>query len=101
MITLAFAQMIYYLSISIEKYGSDDGLSIDARSDFGFSLLDLNDNNTLYYLIFIIMVGCLYLTYRIVNSRFGFVIRGSKSNDPRMRAVGFPTYGYRLSLIHI
>ena len=96
MITLAFAQMIYYLSISIEKYGSDDGLSIDARSDFGFSLLDLNDNNTLYYLIFIIMVGCLCLTYRIVNSRFGFVIRGSKSNDPRMRAVGFPTYGYRL-----
>ncbi|MBT3915142.1 MAG: branched-chain amino acid ABC transporter permease, partial [Rhodospirillaceae bacterium] len=71
MITLAFAQMVYFLSVSIEKYGSDDGLTIDARSDFGISFFDLNDALTMYYTVFVFMVGCLYLSYRIINSRFG------------------------------
>ncbi|HJO87642.1 MAG TPA: branched-chain amino acid ABC transporter permease, partial [Rhodospirillales bacterium] len=73
MITLAFAQMIYFLSVSVEKYGSDDGLTIEARSDFGISFFDLNDALTMYYSVFVLLVGCLYLSYRIVNSRFGRV----------------------------
>ena len=97
MITLAFAQMVYFLSISIEKYGSDDGLNIDARSNFGVSFFDLSDDLTMYYTSFVLMMGCLYLTYRIVNSRFGMVIRGSMSNDDRMKSIGYPTYGYKLT----
>lgn len=97
MITLAFAQMVYFLSLSLEVYGSDDGLNIDARSDFGLSFFDLNDAMTMYYLIFAVMIGCLYLTHRLVNSRFGMVIRGSQSNDDRMHSIGYPTYGYKLA----
>ncbi|MBT7955757.1 MAG: branched-chain amino acid ABC transporter permease [Rhodospirillaceae bacterium] len=97
MITLAFAQMVYFLSVSIEKYGSDDGLTIDARSDFGISFFDLNDALTMYYTVFVFMVGCLYLSYRIINSRFGRVMRAAKSNDERMHTIGYPTYGYKLT----
>ena len=96
MITLAFAQMVYFLSVSIEKYGSDDGLTIDARSDFGISFFDLNDALTMYYTVFVFMVGCLYLSYRIINSRFGRVMRAAKSNDERMHTIGYPTSGYKL-----
>jgi branched-chain amino acid transport system permease protein len=97
MITLAFTQMVHFLSVSLEKYGSDDGLTIDARSDFGIPFFDLNDAMTLYYFIFALMMASIYITYRIVNSRFGMVIRGSMSNDDRMRSIGFPTYGYKLA----
>ena len=97
MITLAFAQMIYFLSVSVEKYGSDDGLTIDARSDFGLSFFDLNDAMTMYYTVFVLMSGCLYLSYRIVNSRFGRVMRAAKSNDERMHTIGYPTFGYKLT----
>ncbi len=96
MITLAFAQMLYFLGVSAEEYGSDDGLNIDAPSDFA-GLIDLNDGLTLYYVIFLSLLFSLFLIQRIVNSRFGMVVRGSKSNDVRMQAIGYPTYRYRLA----
>ena len=96
MITLAFAQMMYFLSVSIEKYGSDDGLTIDARSDFGLSFFDLNDPMTMYYTAFILMIACLYLNFRLVNSRFGRVLRAGKSNNERMNTIGYPTFRYKL-----
>ena len=97
MITLAFTQMVHFLSVSLEKYGSDDGLTIEARSDFALPFFDLNDAMTLYYFIFVLMMASIFITYKIVNSRFGMVIRGSMSNDDRMRSMGFPTYGYKLA----
>ncbi len=96
MITLAFAQMMYFLSVSVEKYGSDDGLTIDARSDFGLTFFDVNDAMTMYYTSFVLMIACLYLCYRLVNSRFGRVLRAAKSNNERMRSIGYPTFGYKL-----
>lgn len=96
MITLAFAQMMYFLSVSVEKYGSDDGLTIDSRSDFGLSFFDLNDPMTMYYFAFILMICCLYLNLRIVNSRFGRVLRAGKSNNERMTTIGYPTFRYKL-----
>lgn len=97
MITLAFAQMMYFLSVSVEKYGSDDGLNVDNTSDFGLSFFDLGDQLTMYYTAFVLMCLCLYITYRLVNSRFGMVIRGSMSNDERMRSIGFSTFWYKLA----
>ncbi len=96
MITMALTQMIYYLSISIEEYGSDDGLIIYVRSEFGTNLINLDNPFHRYYLIFIVMVGCLYLTYRLIHSRFGYVIRGAKSNELRMEVIGHSTFRYRL-----
>ncbi len=94
MITLAFAQMIYYVAIGIDRYGGDDGLTIYKRSQFGF--VDLNNKTLFYYLCFVLLLGSIYLVARLVNSRFGQVIRGARSNDRRMRAIGFPTFRYKL-----
>ncbi|MGE5148365.1 MAG: branched-chain amino acid ABC transporter permease [Candidatus Eiseniibacteriota bacterium] len=94
MITLAFCQMLYFLGISIEEYGGDDGIST-SRSDFG-SLIDLGDSTTLYYFILAFLALFLYLLYRLVNSRFGMVIQGINSNERRMKALGFATFRYKL-----
>lgn len=95
MITLAFTQMLYYLGISIEEYGGDDGMRIKARSDFS-GLIDLGDPVAFYYLALVLMLACLFLVHRIANSRFGMVLRAAKSNEPRSRGIGFSPYAYRL-----
>jgi branched-chain amino acid transport system permease protein len=95
MITLAFAQMVYYVAVGFDRYGGDDGLTIYRRSQFA-GLLDLSNRTVFYYLCVVLLFATLYLSWRIVNSRFGLVIQGSRSNDQRMRAIGFPTYRYRL-----
>jgi branched-chain amino acid transport system permease protein len=95
MITLAFAQMIYYVAIGLDRYGGDDGLTIYKRSQFA-GLLDLQNKAVFYYLCFVLLLAGVYLVARLVNSRFGLVIRGARSNDRRMQAIGFPTFRYRL-----
>jgi len=95
MITLAFTQMLYYLGISIEEFGGDDGMRLTVRSRFPG--LDLSDANTFYYLVLAILVLVLFLGHRLVNSRFGLVIRAAKSNEARTRAVGVSPYPYRLA----
>jgi branched-chain amino acid transport system permease protein len=95
MITLAFAQMVYYVASGLDRYGGDDGLTIRQRSQFG-GLIDLTNKTVFYYLCFALLLAGIYLVARIVNSRFGLVIRGARSNDRRMRAIGFPTFRYKL-----
>lgn len=95
MITLAFAQMLFYFFTSLEVYGGDDGLTIWKLSSFG-GLISLEDDLTLYYVIFAALGGCLYFSHRLVNSRFGRVLQGIKSNEARMRAIGYPTMRYKL-----
>lgn len=97
MITLALAQMIFFLSVSAERYGSDDGLSILARSDFGVSGFSLNDKTTMYYTIFAFLLASVFVSWRLVQSRFGTVIRAAKSNDPRVQSIGVAAYRYRLT----
>ena len=95
MITLAFAQMAYYVISGIERYGGDDGLTIYKRSQF-MPPVDLNSRVQFYYVCLALLFAGTYVVWRIVNSRFGMVIQGSRSNDARMRAIGFPTYRYKL-----
>ena len=94
MITLAFAQMLYYVAVSLDRYGADDGLTIYRRSQFG--LLNLSNKVVFYYLCFALLLVVIFLVARLVNSRFGMVIRGATSNERRMRAIGFPIFRYRL-----
>jgi branched-chain amino acid transport system permease protein len=96
MITLAFAQMIYYVGVSLNRYGADDGLTIYKRSQFG-SWINLSNKTVFYYICLVLLLASIYLVWRIVNSRFGMVIQGARSNDRRMRAIGFPTFRYRLA----
>jgi branched-chain amino acid transport system permease protein len=95
MITLAFTQMLYYLGISVAEFGGDDGMRLKRRSQF--PLVDLNDPVQFYYLVLVLMLVAVYVTYRIVNSRFGMVLRATKSNEARSRAIGFSPYPYRLA----
>jgi branched-chain amino acid transport system permease protein len=95
MITLAFAQMVYYVAIGLDRYGGDDGLTIYQSSTFA-GLLDLKNKALFYYLCLVLLLASIYLVWRIVNSRFGMVIQGARSNERRMRAIGFPTFRYRL-----
>ncbi|MBN9049272.1 MAG: branched-chain amino acid ABC transporter permease [Rhizobiales bacterium] len=96
MITLAFAQMAYYIAAGMARYGGDDGLTIYKRSDFA-GLINLSDKVQFYYLCFVLLLAAIYLIYRIVNSRFGMVVQGARSNEKRMQAIGFPTYRYQLT----
>src|SRR6516165_260647 len=96
MITLAFAQMVYYVAIGLDRYGGDDGLTIYKRSQFG-ELVNLSNKTAFYYLCLVLLLATVYLVWRIVNSRFGLLIQGARSNDRRMRAIGFPTYRYKLT----
>ncbi|MEM7408294.1 MAG: branched-chain amino acid ABC transporter permease [Pseudomonadota bacterium] len=95
MITLAFTQMLFYLGVSLEEYGGDDGINTN-RSEFA-SWIDLYDDATLYYFVLACLAVCLVFSYRLVHSRFGRVIRGVHSNEARMQAMGFPTFRYKLT----
>jgi len=97
MITLALAQMLFFLSVSAERYGSDDGLTILSRSDFGVSFFSLEDNTTMYYTIFAFLLASVFISWKLIHSRFGVVMRAAKSNDTRVQAVGVSTYRYRLT----
>ena len=96
MITLAFAQMVYYVASGLDRYGGDDGLTINKRSQF-VAPIDLSNKTLFYYLCFALLLGSVYLVWRLVHSRFGVAIQGIRSNERRMRAIGFPTLRYKLT----
>jgi branched-chain amino acid transport system permease protein len=95
MITLAFAQMFFFLGVSLKQYGGDDGLKIPLRSDFT-PLFSIEDNRSLYYFTLMVTLAALYLTWRFINARFGRVLRGTKSNIERMKVLGFPVLRYQV-----
>ena len=94
MITLAFAQMLFFFFISLEIYGGDDGMSMFERNSL-FNL-DLNNDTTFYYICFVVLVLFLLYSHRLIHSRFGMVIKGCKQNEQRMKTLGFPIYFYKL-----
>jgi len=95
MITLAFAQMFYYLFVSLKQYGGDDGLSISLKSDFGF--IHLGSPITLYYAAFVLVALVLWWKQRMIQAPFGLVLQGCRMNEARMKSLGFPTLRYKLS----
>jgi len=95
MITLAFAQMIYYVFVSLKSYGGDDGLPMPGRSSVGFAI-DLANDVTWYYVVLALLALVLYLLHRLARSRFGRVIEAIRDNEARAEAIGFPVYRYQL-----
>jgi branched-chain amino acid transport system permease protein len=94
MITLAFAQMLYFLFVSLTTYGGDDGLIMRRRETLPF--IDTRDTATFYYLCLAAAAAWLVLTACIVRSRFGFVLNGMRQNEQRMAAMGYAPYPYKL-----
>jgi branched-chain amino acid transport system permease protein len=95
MITLAFAQMIYYVAVGLDRYGGDDGMTIYRRSEF-VAPIDLSNKMLFYYLCLALLLVVVYLVFHLVHSRFGMVIQGARSNERRMQTIGFPTFRYKL-----
>ena len=94
MITLAFAQMMYYIFVSMKAYGGDDGLSLPSRSTgLGVSL---SNDFTWYYLVLVLLGIILFLLHRLLGSRFGRVIEAIRENETRATAIGYPVYRYKL-----
>jgi branched-chain amino acid transport system permease protein len=97
MITLAFSQMLYFLGVSLKQFGGDDGMTLNATSTFfGSELGRGRPPLTLYYAVLALLALCLAFGHQLVDSRFGRVLRGIKSNERRMRAIGFDTDRYKL-----
>ena len=94
MITLAFAQMMFYFLISLPTYGGEDGLNVWSRSEIPG--LDLADSMTFYYVCFVLLLGFWFIARRLVDSRFGGVLRGCKQNEQRLKALGYNITRYKL-----
>ena len=94
MITLAFAQMAFYLVVSLKTWGGDDGLSLVRRSTFGG--IDLKDDTTFYFVVLAILSLALMALDRLAHSRFGRVIQSIRENETRMEALGYPVFSYKL-----
>ena len=94
MITLAFAQMMYYLMVSFKAYGGDDGMSLPARSRIGF--LDMSTDTHFYYVTLLACVAVLVLIARVLNARFGHVLQAIRENEVRMQSLGYAVFRYKL-----
>ncbi len=94
MITLAFAQMIYFIFVGLKEYGGEDGLSMPQRSATG--VLDLATDVNFYYVVLALTGISMYLVYRLVNSHFGRVLQAIKQNEVRMEAIGYSVVRYKL-----
>ena len=94
MITLAFAQMIYYLFVSARVWGGDDGLSLSGRMSFaGFSL---SSDNALFFAALAALTATIVFLGRLADARFGRTIQAIRENGTRMEALGYPVFRYRL-----
>ena len=94
MITLAFAQMVYYIFISLRKYGGEDGVNLSSHSKLPW--IDLADDNSFYYFVLVVVLACLWLMNRLTQARFGQALQGIRENESRMEAMGYPVLRIKL-----
>ena len=95
MITLAFAQMLFYVFVSLKTYGGDDGLMMRRRDALPF--VDTRDDTAFYFLCLALAALWFALTAVLVRSPFGFVLTGLRQNERRMAAMGVAPYPYKLA----
>ena len=95
MITLAFAQMLHYMFVSLATYGGDDGLPLAQRSTLPAGL-DLGQDTVFYYVTLVLLLGVLALVQCLVNARFGRVLQAIRENEQRTQAIGYPIFRTKL-----
>lgn len=95
MITLAFAQMLYYLAVSLRTWGGDDGYGIHTPLSLGW--LDGIHPEALYWVVLALAALVFALSSRIAVSRFGHALMGIRDNETRMAALGYPVYRLKLA----
>jgi branched-chain amino acid transport system permease protein len=100
MVTLAFAQMLYYLFHDTRLGGGSDGIYLYARPSLAvgnFDPLNLASHSHYYYLVLALLLAVYVLLSRVIASPFGRVLAGIKANEPRVRALGFQVFYYKLA----
>jgi branched-chain amino acid transport system permease protein len=93
MITLAFAQMLFFFFVALKAYGGDDGLSMRRRN--ALPGLNMRDDVTFYFISLTILLAWLGVSARLFHSRFGLLLGGIRQSERRMQAIGVPTVRYR------
>ncbi|MGY8904001.1 MAG: branched-chain amino acid ABC transporter permease [Burkholderiales bacterium] len=100
MVTMAFAQMVFYLFFDNKVLGGSDGLYVNFKptaSVLGHALFDLDKKTTFYFFTLALMLAVYAFLRRLLWSPFGRALAGIRVNEHRMRAMGFGTFGYKLA----
>lgn len=97
MVTLAFAQMVYFFSLQAPFTGGEDGIQSVPRGEL-FGLLSLRSDTTLYFVVLVIVFLALLGIYRIIHSPFGQVLKAIRENEPRAISLGYRTNRYKLAV---
>jgi branched-chain amino acid transport system permease protein len=95
MITLALAQMVFFLCLQAPQTGGEDGLQGVPRGKL-FGLIDLSDDVVMYYVALAIVIAAFLLIVRIIHSPFGQVLKAIKENEPRSISLGYDTQRFKL-----
>ncbi|MAQ45232.1 branched-chain amino acid ABC transporter permease [Pacificitalea manganoxidans] len=95
MVTLAFAQMVYFLALQLPFTGGEDGIQSVPRGKL-FGLISLENNIALYFFVLAITFGGILFLYRIVHSPFGQVLKAIRENEPRAISLGYNVSRYKL-----
>jgi len=97
MVTLAFAQMVFFFALQVPFTGGEDGIQAVPRGKL-LGVLDLASDFTLYFVVLAIVFGGLLLIYRIVHSPFGQVLKAIRDNEPRSISLGYKVNRYKLAV---
>jgi branched-chain amino acid transport system permease protein len=95
MITLAFAQMLFFIAASLPALGTSDGIGLPHRNSLGGLALDHARN--FHYAVLLLLAGVLALTNFLAQTPFGRAVDGIRQNEPRMRALGYNPKTYQLA----
>jgi branched-chain amino acid transport system permease protein len=95
MITLALAQMVFFLALQIKETGGEDGLQGVPRGHL-FGVVDLSDNLAMYYLVFAIFCAGFFVIYRTIHSPFGQILKAIRENEPRAISLGYDVNKFKL-----
>jgi branched-chain amino acid transport system permease protein len=95
MITLAFAQMLFYLGNSMKGYGGDEGLTVRVRSLLPGGI-DLRNGTTFYLCALVVLAVLLFFLHRFIHSRFGRAVQALRDDEVRAEALGIPVFAAKL-----
>lgn len=95
MVTMAFAQMVFYLFFDNKALGGSDGIYVNFKPDA--KLFDLENKRVFYYFTLVLLIAVYTFLRRLLFSPFGRVLAGIRINEHRMRAMGYGTFGYKLA----
>ena len=97
MVTLAFAQMVFFFALQAPFTGGEDGIQAVPRGRL-FGLIDLSADRTMYFFVMLIVFGGLLAIYRIIHSPFGQVLKAIRDNEPRAVSLGYKVNRYKLAV---